>query len=60
MDLYFYSAFQGYGPATCHTHIHTLLAEAAMQFGVQYLAQGHFNLLMGELGIRTSDLTSAR
>ena len=48
---------------TCHihpfTHIHTPMAEAAMQFGVQYLAQRYLVMqLSSDRGsrIRTSDL----
>ena len=38
-------------PVHTHTHIHTLMAEAAKQgahekrFGVQYLAQGYYHLV---------------
>ena len=54
--------------ATCqhspiHTHIHSLMAVAAMQgaahqeqFVVQYLAQGHFNMQTGGAGNRTANL----
>ena len=43
----------------CHTHIHTLMSEAAMQgpttyqeqFVVQYLAQGYFEMQPGEIRI---------
>ena len=47
-----------------HTHIHTLMAVAAMQgapahqeqFEVLYLAQGHFDMQTGGAGNRTADL----
>ena len=47
-------------------HICTLMAQAAMQgahqeqFGVQYFAQGHFDIQLGGTGIRTSDLPITR
>ena len=34
--------------------IHTLMQE--LQYGVQYLAQGHFTIQIGGAGIQTSDL----
>ena len=48
--------------------IHTLMAEAAMQganclsaaIWVQYFAQGHFNIQLGEWGIQTRDLPVTR
>ena len=54
---------------TCHIHpfTHTFIhwwqmlprkvpAAHQEQFGVQYLAQGHFNMQLGGAGIQTSDL----
>ena len=46
-----------------HTHIYTLMAEAAIkggncssEFGVQYLDQGHFDVQLGRAEIRTRDI----
>ena len=39
-----------------NTYIHTVMAVAGkVQFGVQYLAQGHFDMQLGESNQRSSD-----
>ena len=62
------SALQHFSDSPVLTHIYTLMAEAAMKgancssgaFGVQYLAQGHFDLQLGGARILTINLHITR